>query len=181
VATAVHNGASGRWRRGWESNPTRLWKTRKLPILRTNGIHKINKMRSGCTGLVQNLKSAERFQILPDHRVRYWQDLPTGSRLAPGNRSPLTAFSLPVRQIPTNLSARVLRRNQPGADVHGRHADLFSNPKLRRNQIRTKNKRSVNGNLRASAVPAGSIHSKAEIIIQCSADSCGVPDAEGAG
>jgi hypothetical protein len=36
------------------------------------------------------------------------------------------AFSLPVRQTPINLSACVLRKNQPGADGHDRRRDLFS-------------------------------------------------------
>jgi hypothetical protein len=50
------------------------------------------------------------------------------------------AFSLPVRQTPTNLSACVLRKNQPGADRPDRRLDLFSNPKLKRNQILAKSK-----------------------------------------
>jgi CheY-like chemotaxis protein len=50
------------------------------------------------------------------------------------------AFSLPVGQTPTNLSARVLQTNQPDADVHDRHRDLFSHLMLRRAQILTKNK-----------------------------------------
>jgi CRP/FNR family cyclic AMP-dependent transcriptional regulator len=37
------------------------------------------------------------------------------------------AFSLSVRQTPTNLLACVLRKNQPRTDGHERHRDLFSN------------------------------------------------------
>jgi hypothetical protein len=41
--------------------------------------------------------------------------------------SSVPAFSLLVRQTPTNLSACVLRKNQPGADRHDRRGNLFSN------------------------------------------------------
>jgi hypothetical protein len=50
------------------------------------------------------------------------------------------AFSLPVSQTPTKLSACGPRRNQPAADVHIQRRDLFSYSKLRRNQNLTKSK-----------------------------------------
>jgi hypothetical protein len=49
-----------------------------------------------------------------------------------------SGLSLPVRQTPTNLSARVLRKNQPEADVHDRRRDLFFNPMKRFLPIRVK-------------------------------------------
>jgi hypothetical protein len=55
---------------------------------------------------------------------------------------------LPVRQTLTHLSDCVPRKNQPGADGQDRRRDLFSNPMLKRNQILTKNKLNVNGNMR---------------------------------
>ena len=61
-----------------------------------------------------------------------------GAAVQPATSCP--AFSLPVRQTPTHLSACVLRKHQPGADGHDRRRDLFSHPVLKRNQILAKSK-----------------------------------------
>jgi hypothetical protein len=73
------------------------------------------------------------------------------------------AVSLPVRQIPTNLSARVLRKNQPATDVHDRHRDLFSQPRLKRNQILSKSKLNVNGNMRLDIIEVSTMATEMDI------------------
>jgi hypothetical protein len=64
---------------------------------------------------------------------------------------------LPVGQTPTNLSACVPQKNQPGSDGPDRRRDLFSGPMMKRNQILSKSELNVNGKMRLRELSRASL------------------------